>query len=697
MIQKIYNLSLLKKLTLVILPTLIPLLLSSFFFLKEFSDKSEFTKREVGGIDFFFGAIELYSKLVDRRKDFFYSMKGKTSVEVLKKSNQAMEDQLIKLENLEKEIGFMERSPEFLAILRKEWNGLHKIPDSDLDINAVLKSHEPIFKSLMEYQEYIAQDSNLILDSHPETFYVLSVNILYIPNIISDLAIIRGTGYQLLEQKKPDFFSKEAIQILNKIHHIESNQKEVSALLKRSVDQNGIIKNKFEQRILNLDKNVKSNLDLCKKTFTGESVETPDVFLKRMIAFVEEYKVLERDLLLTTQELLKERLKADRLRIVFALSGLFILLLATTVFCYIVIRSIIDPVHKITLGLKQAMGERDLTIQIDAVYQNEIGEITVTANEFLNYLASLFQNLSRMAQNSNQIVNQLTDSIRNLNQSAQSQAAGTEESSAALEEIAASLQNVLHSVEGEARDAQDLSVRSGELKTSMGLAGEKLVSLSDSVGRTATAAVEGKDTILQATKAIDEIREMAKQINSITSLITGISDQTNLLSLNAAIEAARAGEAGRGFAVVAEEISKLAERSVASVRDIERLVSNTHEAVTKGSNNVNTVVTFLLELIENTNRYQQEVVDLVNNVKDNTTRIDRIADTILKVSSESLQIETATKEQKLSTDQIADTIQLITTESQAIATNSDEVSMVSEKIQHQANELNSILSQFRFS
>nr|WP_269750268.1 HAMP domain-containing methyl-accepting chemotaxis protein [Leptospira ainlahdjerensis] len=416
-----------------------------------------------------------------------------------------------------------------------------------------------------------------------------------------------------------------------------------------------------------------------------------------MLAFVDEYKFLERDLLLTTQELLKERLKADRLRIVFALSGLFVLILVTTVFCYILIRSIIDPVHKITRGLKQAMGERDLTIQIDAVYQNEIGEITDSINEFLNYLASLFQNLSRMAHNSNLIVSQLTDSIQSLNQSAQSQAAGTEESSAALEEIAASLQNVLHSVEGEARDAQDLSIRSGQLKTSMGLAGERLIGLSDSVKRTANAAVEGKETILQATKAIDEIREMAKEINSITVLITEISDQTNLLSLNAAIEAARAGEAGKGFAVVAEEISKLADRSVASVRDIERLVSNTHEAVDKGSNNVNTVVTFLLELIENTNRYQQEVVDLVNNVKENTIRIDQITETIVKVSSESLQIETATKEQKLSTDQIAETIQLITTESQTIAINSDEVSRVAEKIKRQANELNVILSQFKFS
>ncbi|MGJ4751893.1 methyl-accepting chemotaxis protein [Leptospira kmetyi] len=696
MIRKIYNLSLLKKLSLVILPTLIPLLFASFFFLKEFMDKSEFTRKELLGIDFFFGANELYSELVDRRRDFFYVMKGKIPIETLRESDKKLEAKLVYLENLEKESGFMKRSPEFVSAMRKEWENLPKTPDPSLGLEGSRKTHEPFFKLLLDYQDYVAADSHLLLDSDPETFYVLSANILLIPNILSDIANIRGSGYQVLEQGDGNLFSKEAVLISNKIHRVEGSQKQVTTLLRSSVAQNGTVKSNFEVRIADIDALVSENLDLCKRVFSGQSSESPDAFLKRMVLFVQKYQDFEKDLLATTQSILRERLRADRFRIALAASGLALFLLTTTLFCLIVIRSIIDPVHKITLGLKQAMGERDLTIQIDAVYKNEIGDITVTANEFLKYLSDLFQTLSKMAHNSNQIVNQLTDSIRSLNQSAQSQAAGTEESSAALEEIAASLQNVLQSVEGEARDAQDLKVRSGELKTSMGQAGEKLISLSDSVRKTATAAVEGKETILQATKAIDEIREMAKQINSITTLITGISDQTNLLSLNAAIEAARAGEAGRGFAVVAEEISKLADRSVTSVRNIERLVSNTHEAVTKGSNDVNTVVAFLLELIENTNRYQQEVVDLVNNVRENTQRVDGITETIVKVSSESLQIETATKEQKLSTDQIADTIQLITTESQSIASNSDEVSRVAEKIQRQANELNSILSQFKF-
>jgi twitching motility protein PilJ len=92
-----------------------------------------------------------------------------------------------------------------------------------------------------------------------------------------------------------------------------------------------------------------------------------------------------------------------------------------------------------------------------------------------------------------------------------------------------------------------------------------------------------RDQIQETSKRIKRLGESSQEIGEIVDLITDITEQTNVLALNAAIQAAAAGEAGRGFTVVAEEVQRLAERSAQATRRIGAIVktiqSDTHDAV----------------------------------------------------------------------------------------------------------------------
>ncbi|PIE72606.1 MAG: hypothetical protein CSA20_07120 [Deltaproteobacteria bacterium] len=97
------------------------------------------------------------------------------------------------------------------------------------------------------------------------------------------------------------------------------------------------------------------------------------------------------------------------------------------------------------------------------------------------------------------------------------------------------------------------------------------------------AAQEGHDSVNATVQGMQAIADSSEQISEIISVITEITEQTNLLALNAAIEAARAGEHGKGFAVVADEVGKLAQRSADAANEITKLIKDSTKRVEEGT------------------------------------------------------------------------------------------------------------------
>jgi twitching motility protein PilJ len=214
------------------------------------------------------------------------------------------------------------------------------------------------------------------------------------------------------------------------------------------------------------------------------------------------------------------------------------------------------------------LAEGDLTVQA-TVTEDITGAIADSVNYAIEELRMLVQGINRASEQVTQTTSEARSSSEQLLAAAEQQSQQISETTAAVTQMSNSIVQVSQSAAESARVANqslDTARRGG-----------------DSV-RGAIAGMNAiRDQIQETSKRIKRLGESSQEIGEIVDLISDITEQTNILALNAAIQAAAAGEAGRGFSVVAEEVQRLAERSGKATRRIGAIVktiqSDTQDAV----------------------------------------------------------------------------------------------------------------------
>ena len=226
-----------------------------------------------------------------------------------------------------------------------------------------------------------------------------------------------------------------------------------------------------------------------------------------------------------------------------------------------------------------SLAEGDLTVKA-TVTEDMTGAIADSINFAVEQLRNLVQTINDTSVQVSSSAQETQATAMHLAEAAEHQAREITSASTRITEIAASIGQVSRN----SAESADVAQRSVQIATKGAGVVRETIAGMDSI----------RDQIQETSKRIKRLGESSQEIGAIVELINDISEQTNILALNAAIQAASAGEAGRGFAVVADEVQRLAERASNATKRIETLVetiqSDTNEAVSSMEQTTSEVV-----------------------------------------------------------------------------------------------------------
>lgn len=329
---------------------------------------------------------------------------------------------------------------------------------------------------------------------------------------------------------------------------------------------------------------------------------------------------------------------------------------------------LVKPIKKLAEVFQDlGRGEGDLTIQIQHDAHDELGVMVGGFNKFIGKIKNVMIDVATTSIDLRQAAEIVSSSAGNSRKSAELERDQSIHASTAVNQMGMTIGDIAKSANVAAEATQT--------------ANEKAQVAHDVVSDSSTYIGEMASGMESVSSTIESLAEKSVSISGVLDVIRGVSEQTNLLALNAAIEAARAGEQGRGFAVVADEVRNLAKRTNESTDEIASMITllqTESETAVAGVQQNKDLAARSADAAVKANEALKDIVEQIHTLEDLNT-----------------QVATATEEQLTVVQEINGHVKQISDNSEKTAFNASSMADSSEDLKLLAKQLDELVNTFK--
>lgn len=345
-----------------------------------------------------------------------------------------------------------------------------------------------------------------------------------------------------------------------------------------------------------------------------------------------------------------------------------IMIIAVILLSYFIGKSILIPTRLAADMMKDiSQGEGDLTRTLNESGNDEISELSRSFNLFV---LKIRESLVHVAQSANGV----SKHAQIVDESSKTSHSFIELQNDSSTQVAAAMEQMTHQIHDVSRNAEaaEQAAKDAAQNASTG---------KNVVAQTITAIETLSSNIETVSRVTEDLANESHNIGSVLDVIRSISEQTNLLALNAAIEAARAGEHGRGFAVVADEVRTLASRTGQSTDEIQTMITKLQEGAKAA-----------VEAVKSSQALSVSTVEQASSANTSLNEIERLVSIITEMNS---QIARATEQQTQAADEVNLRINELSQSTEQSLNNTKQLTDASDNLKQSSEGLSSVVNRFK--